>query len=124
MSFKLKEIKRILKEHDVRDPRGCLLAIEKVVFQKNPEKKIKPVLVLTVTDHDNHGEVEIKSRKDIQPRAVALAIDGLRELANRKSAESGECKGCSDLPPVKELLAHLFAQFEAEQQAKHNKEGK
>ena len=114
MSLKLKEIKRILKEHDVRDPRGALLAIEQVISRKSVTKQ---VLKLEAIDHGDRAALHIKSLKNIEPKHVRLAIDGLRELADRKAAqcEAGECATCTDRPPVKELLANLFAQFEAEQ---------
>jgi hypothetical protein len=90
MSSKLKEIKRILKEHDVRDPRGCLRAIEDVI---NSERSgPKPVLKLEVIDHGHRGELIVKSLKTIEAKHVGLAIDGLRELAINKAAECEE--GC------------------------------
>jgi len=114
MSRKLEAIKRILKEADVRDPRGTLIAIEGVINTKS--EGVKPILKLEVIDHGDRGEVHIKSHKQIEPKHVDLAIDGLRDLAKRKAAEQGECNDCK--PPVKELLEHLFAQFEADLQKK------
>jgi hypothetical protein len=113
MSKKLEAIKRILKEHDVRDPRGALQAIEGVLSTKS--EGVKPILKLEVIDYGDRGEVHIKSHKQIEPKHVGLAIDGLRELAVKKNKECRECEG---KPPVKELLEHLFAQFEADLQKK------
>jgi hypothetical protein len=112
MSLKLKEIKRILKEHDVRDPRGALQAIEGVI---NTERGYpKPIFKLEVIDHGDRGECRYKSGKDIEPKHLGLAIDTIRDLAVKKAKERGdECK-----PPIKELLEHLFEKFEAELQKK------
>jgi hypothetical protein len=121
MGFKLQEIKRILKEHDVRDPRGCLRAIEEVAFRKSMVKPItpEPLLTLTITDLGQSGVLKIKSKKTVESKHIHLAIDGLHELADRKAAEGGGCKGCAE---VSQPLSELFAKFEAELQAK--REGK
>jgi hypothetical protein len=112
---RIKQIKRILKDGDVRDPRGALAAIEQVLAAKPARTEPKPVIKLEVIDHGDRGELRIKSHKQIEPKHIGLAIDGLRDLAIKKTRECNECKG---KPPVKELLETLFAQFEADLQKK------
>ena len=70
---RIKQIKRILKDHDARDPRGALLAIEQVVAQKNTNPR-KPVAVIKVFDQPEgkgqlKSQVEIKySERHLEPR--------------------------------------------------------
>ena len=60
---RIKQIKRILKDHDARDPRGALLAIEQVVAQKNTNPR-KPVAVIKVFDQPE-GKGQLKSQVEI-----------------------------------------------------------
>ena len=115
---RIQQIKRVLKEADVRDPRGALIAIEQIVKTKNPEKKIEPAIKLEVIDHGERGELRIRTIKKLEAKHIGLAIDGLRDVAAEKLRERIEgdagCEGCGAASPVKELLSNLFAQFEAE----------
>lgn len=76
---RIKQIKRILKEHDVRDPRGALQAIEQVVAQKNIDPR-KPVAVIKVFDQPEgkgqlKSQVEIEySKRRLEPRHLKGAI--------------------------------------------------
>jgi hypothetical protein len=117
VSLKLSEIKRILKESDVRDPRATLLAIEKVAFQKNPDTKIKPVLRIDVTDRGNgYMEVTLCGDEDavlpIHAHAAIKGIKGYGEMRAAKSKEYEECKGCPEAASASTPRAELFAQFE------------
>jgi len=116
MLNKLKEIKRILKEHDVRDPRACIQSIENIAFQKNPEKKVKPALRVDVID-DGEGVMEVKMcgvEEDVLPRHVGAAMKMLSAYA-LKRAETVATK-----PECNPTLRKLFAQF-AEEEARNNK---
>lgn len=99
MSRKLKEIRRILTEHDVRDPRGALGAIEVALNSKNPnpEKKVKPLIAATLTQTGNgQGEVAVVTAEGFGPKHLVTLIDTLGEFGNEKF---GECPGCENCQP-------------------------
>lgn len=124
---RIKQIKRILKDHDVRDPRGALQAIEQVVAQKNTDPR-KPVAVIKVFDQPE-GKGSLKSRVEIEyfkhrlePRHLKAAI-----IATKASGDDiwgGPDEAQCDDPnhPVHgtELLSELFKKFE---EAALNKKG-
>jgi len=99
MSRKLKEIRRILTEHDVRDPRGALGAIEVALNSKNPnpEKKVKPLITATLTQTGNgQGEVEVVTAEGFGPKPLIALIESLNHFGNEKF---GECPGCEKCQP-------------------------
>lgn len=118
---RIKQIKRILKEHDVRDPRGALAAIEQVAFQPKAEKpeQVEPLLTLTMTrTGKNTMEAAVRfDKENLQPRHVTKAIESLQDFGNDVF---GECND-PDCPVHGEnakptSLNELFKQFEAEAQ--------
>jgi len=110
MSNKLKEIKRICADHPVTDPRGALLAIDAVLSRKNPEKKIKPVLTVSVFDHGNYGYVSLLGDKNkVEPKHLTAAIDTLQSLATKMLV--GEEP---PVPATNKTIVELFEQFEEE----------
>ena len=99
MSRKLKEIRRILTEHDVRGPRGALVAIEVALNSKNPnpEKKVKPLITATLTQTGNgEGEVEVITAEGFTPKHLIALIESLNHFGNEKF---GECPGCEKCQP-------------------------
>ena len=99
MSRKLKEIRRILTEHDVRDPRGALVAIEVALNSKNPNpvKKVKPLITATLTQTGNgQGEVEVVTAEGFGPKHLIALVESLNHFGNEKF---GECPGCENCQP-------------------------
>ncbi len=99
MSRKLKEIRRILTEHDVRDPRGALGAIEVALNSKNPnpEKKVKALITATLTENsDRTGEVKVITGEGFEPKHLIALIESLNHFGNEKF---GECPGCENCQP-------------------------
>ncbi len=99
MSRKLKEIRRILTEHDVRDPRGALAAVEQTLNSKNPnpEKKVKPLITATLTEHSGAaGEVKVVTGEGFEPKHLIALIESLNHFGNEKF---GECPGCENCQP-------------------------
>ena len=94
---RIKQIKRILKDHDVRDPRDALLAIEQVVAQPKVEKSEqvvegnKPLLQLVlVKTGDKKINVAVKfDSQNLTPRHLGKVIDSLHEFGN--DVFGGEC---------------------------------
>lgn len=101
MSKKLAEIKRILRDHPVTDPRGALDAIEGAIKTKSPVKKVRPLLVakLTANAEGTGGEIEvIVSRKQqFVPNHLRTLIMGLNEFGNERFGGCGEadCEACN-----------------------------
>ena len=91
---KLKQIKRIVKNHDVRDPHGAIAAIEEVLAQpKKPKDKGQtPILQLTLTRTNSAilGCVIKTDHEQLQPKHVTVAIESLIEFGNEKYGQS-EC---------------------------------
>lgn len=118
---RIKQIKRILKEYDVRDPRGALQAIATVVEQKKPEadKPAKPLFNMTLDRKGNKTVCTIQfDREKLKPGHVVKAIDLLNEFGS--DVFGGECDD-PDCPVhgkaaagVETTLGELFKQFEAE----------
>ena len=121
---RIKQIKRILKEHDVRDPRGALQAIADVIAQPKPDP-IKPLLQLQlVRTGEKQATSEVKcDRENLKPTHLGFAIESLNDFGN-------DLFGACDDPncPVHGTnavagaglvsLGELFKKFEAEALAK------
>lgn len=119
----IKQIKRILKDHDVRDPRGALNAIEQVIELAQHSKQSKPKPVASIRVFDNPvSEKPLKSvvvidydDKRIEPRHLIASIRLSRELGDNLFGNPG--KKCDDPNcPVHGKgatnLAELFKKFE------------
>ena len=91
---RLKQIKKIVKKHDVRDPRGALAAIEQVLAQpKEPKDKgPTPILQLSLvrTNSAVLGCVIKTDPEQLQPKHVTVAIESLIEFGTEKYGQS-EC---------------------------------
>jgi hypothetical protein len=124
---RIKQIKRIIAEHDVRDPRGALFAIEEVLKQKKPkaEAQAKPLFNMTLDRVGNKTVCTIQfDREKLKPGHVVKAIDLLNEFGS--DVFGGECDD-PDCPVhgkaaagVETTLGELFKQFEAEAKNKGN----
>jgi hypothetical protein len=117
---RIKQIKRILAEHDVRDPRGALQAIATVVEQKKPaaEKPPKPLFNMTLDRVGNKTTCTIQfDREKLEPGHVVKGIDLLNKFGS--DVFGGECDD-PDCPVHGENkvtgLDELFKKFEAEAQ--------
>ena len=125
---RIKQIKRILKEHDVRDPRGALKAIEQVVAQPKAaaEKPTKPLLQLVLTGAgDKMLNLAVKfDPNNLKPDHVVRVINLLQEFSN--DTFGGECNdpNCPVHGTGATDLGELFEKFEqaaiAEAQKKRN----
>lgn len=122
----IKQIKRILKEHDVRDPRGALQAIEQVVAQPKAEKPATVLTLSLIRTGSKTMECIIKTDPEqLLPRHVVAAQDILQQFGEEKFG--GECNDpeCpvhgENAKPAEALSTHLkelFDKFEAEQLSK------
>ncbi len=101
MGKKLDEIRHILKEHDVRDPRGALVAISNVLIADIiKDKAAKPLITAQLfANVDGKGgevHVTINKARPIEPKHLVTLIDALGEFGNEKF---GECPGCENCQP-------------------------
>jgi hypothetical protein len=82
MGRKLDLIKRIVSEHPVTDPRGALLAIEKV-FASKLAKKPAPLLSLVVEQvGPSKIAVAIKHNKlKLEPKHLDMVVESLGSFA-------------------------------------------
>jgi len=119
---RIKQIKRILTNSDVRDPRAALIAIEAIVVAKEaePAKKLKPVFSIHVYDHGN-GDIsvalEAKNEDKVKPSHGYAAIKALHSYADKRAqAEIKEKispqEGCNGCNPARASIDELFKQFE------------
>lgn len=81
MSRFKKEVKAIIKEHDVRDPRGALLAIERLLDAKiTGTKKPRRLLRIDVVEGDLPGKLTCNIAHDAaNPLNTALALHAVRD---------------------------------------------
>ena len=116
---RIKQIKRILKEHDVRDPRGALQAIEQVVKQPKAEKSeaTKPLLQLALvrTGPKNVSVAVQFDKNNLAPRHVVKVIESLEQFGS--DIFGGEECNDPDCPvhgkaAATEPLSELFKKFE------------
>lgn len=123
---RIKQIKRILKDADVRYPNNTIDAIRAVVVQSKPEKAepAKPAVTIRVFDDPRSDKplgcgVEIAfSRRSIEPRHLKAAMIGAQQLGDKLYADGEQCDD-PDCPVhgVKSgitTLDELFKQFEAD----------
>ena len=112
---RIKQIKRILKDWDVRDPRGALDAIKEVTDQPKPaaEKPAKPLLEMTLNRFGNKVVCAVKfDPNNLKPIHVAKTIESLKDFAN--DVFSGECDdpNCPVHGDAATDLGELFKKFE------------
>ena len=126
---RIKQIKRILKDHDVRDPRGALKAIEQVVEQpkaEQPTEGNKPLLqMVLVKTGDNKLNVAVKfDNKNLTAGHLAKVIDAMNEFGNDVFGSECDDPDCPVHGTGATDLGKLFEKFEqaaiAEAQKKRN----
>ena len=98
MSNKLEQIKRILKEYPVTDPRGAMLAIEVVIETKPLHKKAKPVLRVDVFDKGT-GVMDVimfgsGPEENLEPKYVGAVIKAMKSYAAKRAEQA--CEGCDE----------------------------
>lgn len=129
---RIKQIKRILKEHDVRDPRGALQAIKQVVAQPKadkPEQVVegdKPLLqMVLVKTGENRLNVMVKfDSKNLKPGHLVKVIDAMKDFGNDTFGSECDDPNCPVHGTGATDLGELFEKFEqaaiAEAQKKRN----
>lgn len=60
----LNEIKAIVRDHPIADPRGAMVAIDKLICEHKALPKIKPALKVTVVAEPGGFEVTLKRTGD------------------------------------------------------------
>ena len=126
---RIKQIKRILKDADVRDPRGALQGIAAVIAQPKPEKAepAKPAVTIRVfndprSDGPLGSGVEIAfSRRSVEPRHLKAAMIAAQKLGDKLFADGEQCDdpdcpvhGVKSGIAAMTTLDELFKQFEAD----------
>ena len=92
-SSKLKQIKQIVRDHDVRDPNGAMLAIEKVLDAKSPTKKQKPVFKVEVFDQGEVIKVDVSGLRTAKPKHVKCAVKAIKQFIAEKQKDC-DCPAC------------------------------
>lgn len=128
---RIKQIKNIIHNTDVRDPRAALIAIEKVLQEPKPKKPKKEsvapaILQLTLVKlADSTTGCAVSFDPDqLKPAHVITALTALDEFGQDKFGTSTQCDD-PDCPvhgtkktiagtPVVTLINELFKQFEGE----------
>ena len=87
---KLKQIKRIVKDHPVTDPRGAMFAIEMTLAQKNPERKVRPNFRVDVYETDTGFDVKIKGCDGLRPCHAKAAQQAIKDFIAQKGQAEGE----------------------------------
>ncbi len=90
--LKLKEIKAIVRDFDVRDPRDALFAIEQVLKAKVTGKQ-KPVFRIDVFDEGDTTKVEFKGGDSVKPRHVKCVLKAIKQFVVEKQ-NNCNCPGC------------------------------
>ena len=94
-SSKLKQIKQIVRDHDVRDPNGAMLAIEKVIKGSIFEpKKEKPVFSIRVFNQGPVIKVSLDGIKKVKPVHVIAAQNAIKDFVAEKIAEGKDDCDC------------------------------
>ena len=93
-SSKLKQIKQIVRDHDVRDPNGAMLAIEKVIKGSIFEpKKEKPVFKVEVFDQGEVIKVDVSGLRTAKPKHVKCAVKAIKQFIAEKQKDC-DCPAC------------------------------
>ena len=126
---RIKQIKRILKDADVRFPHNTIDAIRAVVVQSKPEKAepAKPAVTIRVFDDPRSdgplgSGVEIAfSRRSVEPRHLKAAMIAAQKLGDKLFADGEQCDdpdcpvhGVKSGIAAMTTLDELFKQFEAD----------
>lgn len=87
MSLFKKEVKRIIADQDVRDPRATLLAIEKLLDAKiTGPKKPKPFFSVSVFD-DGHCIISANKDDTLNLKGCYATHDALKQYAAARVAQ-------------------------------------
>ena len=97
---RIKQIKRVLTNSDVRDPRAALIAIEAIVVAKEAgtTKKLKPCLVGNVYDHGNGDlsvTLEARNEDKVEAHHAKALITAVRSYALARAEKLSAQQGCS-----------------------------
>jgi len=88
--LKLQQIKDVLRDHDVRDPRGALLAIIAILATKSEVKKGKPVFTLKVFEYSDRAiRIDSKGLQNLQPNHVVAIQHAMIDNVKKRQAASG-----------------------------------
>lgn len=97
---KLKQIKNVVRNFDVRDPRGAMEAIEHILKAESlVPKEPKPVLTIKVFDNGTQIDVNLKHIDAIDPAIVLAAKEAINQFGQSRfgnvihDTDSGEIVG-------------------------------
>ena len=97
---KLKQIKDVVRNFDVRDPRAAIVAIADIINAKSlAAKQPKPVLTIKVFEQGDEIDVALKHVANIDPSIVLAAKEVIDQFGQNKfgklirDADSGELVG-------------------------------
>lgn len=76
---RIKQIKRILANGDVRDPRAALVAIEAIVSQEKPKKPVPALVFIAERINESRMGVTIKTDKSLTEPEMNGLIDTMRK---------------------------------------------
>lgn len=92
--LKLKEIKAIVRDFDVRDPRGAMFAIEQVLDAEiSGTKKQKPVFKVEVFDQGEVIKVDVSGLRTAKPKHVKCAVKAIKQFIAEKQKDC-DCPAC------------------------------
>lgn len=92
--LKLKEIKAIVRDFDVRDPKGAMIAIEGVINAEiSGTKKQKPVFKVEVFDQGEVIKVDVGGRRTAKPKHVKCAVKAIKQFIAEKQMDC-DCPAC------------------------------
>lgn len=101
---RIKQIKRILANGDVRDPRAALVAIEAIVSQEKPKKPVPALVFIAERINESGMGVTIKTHKSLTEPEMLGLIETMRK---HHEVVFG--------PVAKKMpIEELFAAFEAD----------
>jgi hypothetical protein len=101
---RIKQIKRIIANADVRDPRATLIAIEDVLSQEKPKKPVPALMFIAERINESRMGVTIKSDKSLTEPEMCGLIDTMR-----KHREVVFGSPDAQVMPLHELFAALEA---------------
>lgn len=117
---RIRQIKRILKEQDVRDPRGTVAAIAQVVATVPPKNGNSKVAVIEVRNEPSgtgplKTEVTIGfSKSRLEPRHLIAVTLAIKDAGDKLFSGDGECNDPACPVHGSTTLNELFKQFEAD----------